>query len=152
MLVRSKKQTRYKKNRKNIKKIEHQIRPILSSTPGAVEMAHDLVKIHGDLAEFLGDRRCGACQQGNRKCINQEDDDRCMLCNDAGRQCVFERSMMIKAPRTDFPWDALLCKETPRLVSGLVNHPMRYSRSSPLPKIKEKKNIQTEIRSHFPSN
>ncbi|KAL8947121.1 MAG: hypothetical protein Q9222_006566 [Ikaeria aurantiellina] len=75
-------------------------------------MAEDVV-VRGDLIEFLGSRRCEACQNRARDCIIKVGADTCLLCSDAERPCIFERAVLVRAPARHFTWKALLGQEDP---------------------------------------
>ena len=70
------------------------------------------VRVQGDLIEFLRQFKCEACQNRDRKCLLQINDERCMLCSDADRQCVFSRTVQIRGPKKAFEWRTLLGTET----------------------------------------
>ena len=76
---------------------------------------------HGDLTEFLRQKRCEACVSGNRKCIIRSGEESCMLCNDALRPCFFEREIRLRGRPNQFQWHVLCLKNSFIDASTLLN-------------------------------
>ncbi len=63
--------------------------------------------------EFLGDLRCAACIEGNKKCRIREWDSQCFLCEYLERQCIFTRTVLKTGSRHDMTWDDMIGLATP---------------------------------------
>ena len=61
------------------------------------------VRVHGDLVEFLDDRRCEPCQSTGSKCVLPRGDDCCIVCAGTGRACVLTcKNMVLRGPLSSF--------------------------------------------------
>ena len=82
-------------------------------------MAEDVI-IRGELIEYLGNKKCKACESRDRDCIMRKGAENCLLCSDNGRSCIFERDVRLRGRANLFSWAILLGEE--RLIESEVGH------------------------------
>ena len=84
------------------------------------------VRVHGDIIEFLNDKRCVACQSStSRKCLIQESDEKCVSCSGADQKCVFRRPIVALGSPRSFKWNGLLELKAPTLAEFTSNQSVR---------------------------
>lgn len=75
-------------------------------------MAQSVI-VRGDLVEFLGSKRCEACQTRDRDCIMRLGADGCLLCSDSRSPCIFVRQVQVRGPASKFSQTDLLAERGP---------------------------------------